>query len=264
MTRTAFVRRLAWLEHQQRPQVPAPDALTLLTLAGIQPDPWQRQVLTSAAPRVLLNCCRQSGKSTTAAALALATALHEPGALTLVLSPTLRQSQELFRKVLDLYRPAAGSLPASQASALRLELGHGARILSLPGTESTTRGYSGVTLLVVDEASRVSDDLYYAIRPMLAVSGGRLLALSTPWGKRGWFYKERTQGEYWVQVRIPATECPRISSAFLEEERRSLPALWYASEYACVFGDTAQSLFRADDIDAMFAQDAEPWFPGGI
>jgi hypothetical protein len=65
-------------------------------------------------------------------------------------------------------------------------------------------------------------------------------------------------------VRIPATECPRISSAFLEEERRSLPALWYASEYACVFGDTAQSLFRADDIDAMFAQDAEPWFPGGI
>jgi hypothetical protein len=34
-------------------------------------------------------------------------------------------------------------------------------------------GFSAVWLPLVDEASRVSDELYLAVRPMLAVSGGR-------------------------------------------------------------------------------------------
>jgi hypothetical protein len=45
-------------------------------------------------------------------------------------------------------------------------------------------------MLVIDEASRVDDTLYLAVRPLLAVSGGRLVALSTPFGKRGWFHDE--------------------------------------------------------------------------
>jgi hypothetical protein len=79
-------------------------------------------------------------------------------------------------------------------SALRLELRNGSRIVSLPGDETTVRGYSGVRLLVVDEAARVPDDLYFSIRPMLAVSGGRLVCLSTPFGKRGFFYEAWTEG----------------------------------------------------------------------
>ena len=72
-------------------------------------------------------------------------------------------------------------------------------MVALPGNEMTTRGYSDVGLLVVDEASRVSDELYYSIRPMLAVSGGRLIALSTPWGARGWFHAAWTGGgRNWV------------------------------------------------------------------
>jgi hypothetical protein len=74
-------------------------------------------------------------------------------------------------------------------SALRLELENHSRIISLPGQEQTVRGYAGVSLLIVDEAARVPDDLYFAVRPMLAVSNGRLIALSTPFGKRGWFYE---------------------------------------------------------------------------
>ena len=72
----------------------------------------------------------------------------------------------------------------------RLEFANGSRVLSLPGTERTVRGFSEVSLLVIDEAARVDDGLYYAVRPMLAVSGGRLVALSTPYGKRGWFHDE--------------------------------------------------------------------------
>lgn len=183
-------------------------------------DTWQEEVLLSDNNRIILNCSRQSGKSVTAALLALHEAVYEPGSLALLLSPSLRQSSELFQKVLELYRSIARYVPTTQESALRLRLDNGSRIISLPGKEQTVRGYSGVALLIVDEAARTPDDLYRAVRPMLAVSGGRLVLLSTPCGKRGFFFETwENGGSEWLKIKLPATECVRISKAFLEEER---------------------------------------------
>jgi len=107
----------------------------------------------------------------------------------------------------------------------------------------------------------VEDELYYAIRPMLATSQGTLVALSTPWGKRGWFYKEYSEGEGWQRVQVTAEQCPRIPTAFLEEERRVLPAAWYASEYLCTFADTVDQVFASEDIAACLlpAGSVTPW-----
>jgi Terminase large subunit, T4likevirus-type, N-terminal len=251
------------LQHKARLRAVPPDASTLMHRAGMTPDPWQDTLLRSTAPRIALLCSRQSGKSTTTAALALHTALAQPGSLVLLLSPSLRQSQELFRKVLDVYRPLEALMSTEQESALRMELTNGSRILSLPGGESTIRGYSGVRLLVIDEAARVPDDLYYAVRPMLAVSGGRLVALSTPWGKRGWFHHEYEEGEGWERIKITAEDCPRISKEFLEEERRSMPAMFFAAEYLCEFTDTEDSVFAYSDVQAAVSRDVQPLFPGG-
>ena len=66
---------------------------------------------------------------------------------------------------------------------------NGSRIVGLPGTEGTVRGFSAVSLLLIDEAARVEDAMYKALRPMLAVGGGDLWLMSTPWGKRGFFYE---------------------------------------------------------------------------
>src|SRR5205085_5084660 len=148
----------------------------------------------------LLNCSRESGKSTVAAALAMHTAVYEPGAPILLLSPSLRQSQELFRKCLDVYRALDRPVVPEAESALRLELENGSRIISLPGKEATVRSFSGVKLLIIDEASRVEDALYMAVRPMLAVSGGRLVLLSSPFGTRGFYweaYKKRASWDYY-------------------------------------------------------------------
>src|ERR1700704_2594825 len=132
--------------------------------AGIVPDPWQAQALRSSAPRVLLNCSRQSGKSTVTGVLAVHSALYDAGALILLLSPSLRQSQELFRKALLVYRSLGRPVPAEAENTLALELENGSRILSLPGKEHTVRGYSGVRLLVIDEAAWVPDELYMSVR----------------------------------------------------------------------------------------------------
>ena len=226
------------------------DPVAFAEAAGMEPDAWQARLLRSSAPRILMNITRQGGKSSTAATLGLHTALYEPGALVLMVSPTQRQSGELFRKALAVYRALGRPVDAESESALQLELGNGSRIVALPGKEGSIRSFSGVRLLLIDEASRVPDDLYYAVRPMLAVSGGRLAALSTPFGTRGWWYEAWRGQEAWERYEVKATDCPRISAAFLAEEKRTIGEWWYAQEYDCQFLDAQTAAFRSVDIEA--------------
>jgi hypothetical protein len=237
------------------------DPAAAMTRAGMTPDPWQMALLRSRADRLLLLCSRQAGKSQTAAALALNTALVQPRSLVLLLSPTQRQSAELFRsKVLPLYGALGRPVPVTQESALQMTLANGSRIISLPGTEETIRGYSGAALLVIDEAARVPDALYYSVRPMLAVSRGRLVVLSTPFGKRGWFYQEWTGDNRWERVKITADQCPRISPEFLAEERRALGDRWYRQEYETSCEDVVDAVFADSDIRAALCEDVSPLF----
>jgi len=236
------------------------DPVLLAQASGIEPDDWQKRTLRSTAPRLLLNCSRQSGKSTITAVLATHAAVYQPGSLVLLLSPTLRQSGELFKKCLATYRALGRPVPAESETALTLTLENGSRIVSLPGKEGTVRGYSGVSLLAIDEAAWVLDDLYLSVRPMLAVSQGRLIALSTPHGTRGWWYEcWEHGGDSWERERVPATDCPRISPEFLAEEQRSMGEWWYRQEYCCEFADAQSQAFRREDIDAAFREEVEAW-----
>jgi len=209
---------------------------------------------------VLLNCARQSGKSTMAAILALHQALGTPLSLVLILAPAERQAKELFSKVAEAYRTLGHVIPAESYRKLGMELANGSRIEALPGSERTVRGFSGVDLLLVDEASRVADELYYAVRPMLAVSGGRLLMMSTPYGRRGVFYEEWTGAEGWERYEVPAGECPRISEEFLAEEQRTLPRRVYRQEYECAFEETDDQVFTHADVEAAISEEVTPLF----
>jgi hypothetical protein len=229
---------------------------------GLVPDPWQERLLHSEDDRILLNCCRQSGKSTMSALIALHKALTEPESLVLCLAPSERQSKELFAKVANFYRSVHQAPHAHSDRKLGLQLANGSRIEALPGTEKTIRGFSGATLLIVDEAARVDDELYFATRPMLAVSGGALMLLSTPFGKRGIFYEEWTGGHGWDRYEVPARECPRIPAEFLEEERRAVPSWVFRQEYECSFEETEDQVFTTDMIERAVSSDVKPLFFG--
>jgi hypothetical protein len=230
------------------------DGVAFAEKLGIVPDGWQEDFLRSSADRVLLNCSRQSGKSTMAAVIALHRALYHPGSLILCLAPALRQSQELFAKIAGFYRDLGRPVSPIGERKLSLALENGSRIITLPGTEKTIRGFSGVSLLIVDEAARVEDELYFAVRPMLAVSGGTLIMLSTPYGQRGIFYEEWTSGDSreWQRFRVSADQVPRISPKFLSEEKRALGSRWFEQEYLCVFGELEGAVFSREAIDRMF------------
>ena len=236
------------------------DPTLLARDCGIEPDPWQANLLTSESKRVLLLCSRQAGKSTTTALIAAHEAIFHPPAMIVLVAPSMPQSVELFKRVHGFWGKLPGAPKAVQSTLTRMELENGSRIVSLPGSERTVRGYSGASLILMDEAARVPDELVAAVRPMLAtVEHGRFFALTTPAGKRGFFYEQWIRGENWERIKVTADECPRIKPEFLAAERETLGPLVYEQEYQCVFHDAETSAFASELIEAALVDDFEPF-----
>ena len=228
---------------------------------GFEPDTWQQQALSWTGKRLLLNCCRQSGKSTTAAVIALHRALYYPGSLILLVSPSLRQSSELFKKVADEFNKLEAKPKRLEDNRLSLILESRSRIISLPSSEATIRGFSGASLIIGDEAARITDDLYYAVRPMLAVSGGKLILMSTPFGKRGFFFHEWTEGgQAWERIKITCYDCPRIAPEFIKEEKAAMPDMFFKAEYEGEFTEAIDSVFSYELVMSAFSSEVKPLF----
>jgi hypothetical protein len=261
-------QRVAQLKRQRTPPpaVPTLPPMSPVELwhqaMGSNPDPWQETVLMSDDPRIVLNCARQSGKSSVVAVKALHIGLYEPRSLILLLSRSLRQSAELGRKVFDCYRTAGrGAIPPEAETKLALELSNGSRILCLPGgDEAAIRGFSGVRCLVLDEAARIPDTLWVAVRPMIAVSGGAIMLLSTPFGRRGFYFRVWSSSQRWLKIQVTAQQCPRLTRDFLAEELIELGERWYSQEYLCQFVESIGQVFSDAAIDAAFHEDIVPLF----
>jgi hypothetical protein len=256
----ADIRRLRERTSSRRREIPS-SPVELAHVAGLEDlDDWQHASLRSEAPRLLFNVTRQGGKSTVSGLLSADMALRVPGSLTLILAPSERQAKETFGKATRFYTATGRVVPPDSYRKLGMELANGSRIEALPGTEKTIRGFSEVDLLIVEEAARVADGLYYAARPFLAVSGGRLVMLSTPAGRRGVFHHEWVEGEGWERYEVPAAQIPRIPASFLEEERRALPARMYRQEYECSFEEVDDAVFAYDLIEEAITPEVAPLF----
>jgi hypothetical protein len=193
------------------------------------------------------------------AAKALHQAQRTAGGLTLVVSPSARQSGEFLKKAAEFVRRLGIRPKGDGANQISLALPNRSRIVGLPGMESTIRGFSAVSLLLVDEAAWVSDELYLAIRPMLAVSDGTLWLMSTPHGKQGFFYETWEHGgPEWERFRAPATECSRIRPEFLEEERATMGERCFRQEYLCEFEDSVSGVFDRELVERAFTNEFKP------
>lgn len=195
--------------------------------------------------------------TTSTAALALHKAIIKPEQTICVVSPTQRQSSEVILRV----RRFLGNLPevtALREAVLGVELDNHSRIIALPGQEHSIRGNSP-DLLVMDEASRISDGVYHAAIPMLTATAGDLIALSTPRGQTGWFYElwENGDADEWHREKIPYTEISRLDPGVIALARASMPEVVFAAEYECSFAAAPGAVFSAADIDAMFTDDVD-------
>jgi terminase large subunit-like protein len=223
-----------------------------------EPDEKQQLVLSSNTQRGILNCTRQWGKSTVCAIKAVHYAHFHPDSLVVVASPSLRQSGEFLRKARKAVATLEIRVRGDGENKCSILLPNGARIVGLPENEDTIRGFSQVGLLIIDEAARVSDPMYHALRPMLAVGGGSLWLMSTPNGQSGFFYREWSGNRHWTRIQATAEECPRIPEQFLQEERESLGEEVYRQEYCCDFVSGEGTLFDEAQIRSRLSYRLEP------
>ncbi len=218
---------------------------------GFEADAWQVQGLRSTAKRQAWLVGRQLGKSVCAAMKALHRVAFTPGSEVLISSIGERQSLLLFDKCTAFYDKLR---PVPEVKRLRTELhlSNGSRLIALPGDAATARGYSP-NLIVLDEASRIDEGMLAAVTPMLAETDGDLLILSTPAGRRGFFYavwSDETQE--WERITARRIDYPhRVKPGFLESERRTLGPALFAQEHETAFIEDGDQVLADVAIEAI-------------
>lgn len=233
---------------------------------GFRCDDWQARFLRSRASRKIGKCSRQVGKTTIESLETVHHAVFTPNALALCVSPTQRQSDEFFAKVSDHLRRIPQFVHGLDESGHRIlarsaTLTNGSRIVALPSNGDNLRGFSGVTRLVIDEAAFAKDTLYHAVKPMLIVSRGSLVLISSPNARSGFFFDLWTNGgPDWDRYDITAHQCERISQADLERERAELPDPIFRREYMGEFIDGIDAVFASDDTRACVDNTIAPMF----
>ena len=221
---------------------------------------WQVYYLRERMNAIVLKG-RQVGASTCAAAKALHVAHYQPGSLVVIVSPTQKQSGEIAIRCKAGLRNIERH-PLEQDSAMTIRLANGSRIMSLPGTATSVRGYSA-QLLIVDEAAYVDEDTWTAARAVVA-TGGQVLVQSTPAGKAGWFYELWTAGgPAWARYHVRSEEVPTISRDFLESERLAMGDYAFKAEYGAEFLAAGAGLFDGTALRGMVDASSQPYFGGG-
>ena len=248
---------------------PPPNAPTILDLARqLLPfplDQTQTDLLTTNSPYVLLNCHRQWGKTTLTALRALHQAISRPQQQIVVISPTLRQSRLLTHRCRDFARLLHQPTTTDGTNPLSLAFPNGSLILPLPAHPDHARGWSA-NLLIIDEAARVPDEVFSAVTPLIAATQGHLWLLSTPRGKRGFFYRESTARQSpthpWFRLAAPAAgpnASGRLSADFLAAEQSRKTSLQFAEEYLCRFTTAERHVFSEDWIERAFVTSVSPF-----
>lgn len=230
----------------------AADPSRILADAGMPPDPWQTEFLQSARATklILLLMARQTGKTTACGALALAEATTTPDYTAVVIAPIEKQAKEFIRKMMDLFNRIGRPIGVKREAVCEVEFANRSRVIALPGKERSVHGYTA-NLLVIDEGARVPDEVFNAASPQISASKGRFVGLSTAFAKSGWFWEEWNNGKGYYKKKVSAYESSRHTRESLHEERRRMGPRWFAMSYLNEFGDSLDSVFRQEDIDAM-------------
>lgn len=218
---------------------------------------WQVEALRSTDPREAWLVARQAGKSTTAALLAVHQAVYRPESTTVIVSPGLRQSGETFLKARAFYTRVGRPAGSTAENRTELMTESGSRIIATPGTEATIRGLTA-HLLILDEAARIPDEAFVGVRPYVATTNGRIIALSTPWVRAGFFY-EACEGIVggWTVRRVAAEQVH--SEEFLAQERAGMLQADYDREYGVSFDSTLSGLWSEQQWRQLIATTEDRW-----
>lgn len=225
-------------------------------------DQWQIDVKATQG-NIIVRKGRQVGASTIISQIAAEEALRKK-MFIMIIAAVEREALLIFEKILGYIHEVAPynlKTKADKPTKHRLRLKNGSEILCVPAgvTGAGIRGHT-IDLLIADEAAFIPEAVWAAVTPSLMVTGGRMILLSTPHGKEGYFY-ERYDDEdftsFYVNAEIAVRERPICATWTLKQqkdairhqkaERRRLTDLQYQQEYLGKFIEDLTQ-FYPDDL----------------
>jgi len=224
---------------------------------GIEPFDYQKEFLDNPSNRKLFVAGRRVGKSRSASWKALWYAITHTEAEVLLTAKTQRQSMELFRQIKSEIRQSEAEnheWGIQRETRTEVNFSNGSRIVCLPlGRDgSNIRGY-GADLLIVDEAAYVPEEIFQEVlMPFLAVGENKFVMISTPRGKRGFFWKrydgaQRDENRYFVQ-QVPTMRNPKVSQEWIEQQRKNLTPMQFKREIKGEFDENADAYFTEEEV----------------
>jgi hypothetical protein len=222
---------------------------------GEDPLPWQEEYLRETRNAIVLKG-RQVGASTAGGTIAIRRAKYWPGSLCGIVSPSMKQSTEVKERAKQgLLRLGERLVRDSQSV---LELDNGSRILSLPGSAKSVRGWS-FNLLIIDEAAFIDQETFLAARATVAATHGRVIVQSTPEGPFGHFYDLWNNPDPdWAKFRVRSDEVPTITEAFLAQERSTMTEEEYLQEYGAEFTNPGLGLIDPERLGQLTGKPHDP------
>ena len=208
-------------------------------------DPWQKELIESKGNVVVVSG-RQCGKSTGTSILAGETALKNKNEFILIGAYVIEQAQLIFRKIHEYILAKDPKQIRGKVTLNFLELKNGSKIYCRPvgDTGAGMRGFTA-TMIILDEAAFIPDRAWEAIEPVISVSKGRVILLSTPQGKRRFFYKA-TLNENYKLLHVSARDCPRHTKKFLDQKESEMSRIAFATEYLGDFIDDYNRKFSPE------------------
>jgi hypothetical protein len=221
-----------------------------------EPLDWQEKYLRETKDTVLLKG-RQVGASTTSGVKCIRRAVYWPDSLVAIVSPSMKQSTEVKDRAKQGLIRLGEHLVKDSAGLIQLR--NGSRIISLPGSAKSVRGWS-VHLLVLDEAAFIEQETFLAARATTAATDGHTIIQSTPEGPFGMFYDVWMDPDpRWAKYRVTSAEVPTISKDFLERERATMTEEEYLQEYGAQFTNPGLGLIDPERLGELTAGDDRDW-----
>jgi phage terminase large subunit len=181
--------------------------------------PWsvQREIAEAVRDheRVTVRACNASGKTAVAAALVPWWLSAGPGSICVSTSSTERQLRKvLWREIAQRQRAARHLFHGATVTDTEIFLSPSWFAIGISTDEvEALQGFHGSRVLViVDEASGVSEDMFSAIEGLLAGGETRLLLLGNPLRTSGSFFDSfGKDAEEWHGIQISAYSTPNFT-----------------------------------------------------